>query len=147
MTVTRSLADGAPMIQAEREQRALRLELLRVRAAAERAELARRLDAIDARTRTGRAVASALLGGSRADARGLLGVAASALRIARRQPWIVPTVVGGVVRVARSRRLRWFLLAGAVVGALWWVRRTHSTAQAPEVTAEETAANDEDAAP
>jgi hypothetical protein len=144
----RSLAsDGAPMTQAEREQRALRLELLRVRAAAERAELTRRLDTIDARTRTGRAMASALLGGSRADARGLLGVAASALRIVRRQPWIVPTVVGGMLRVARSRRLRWVLLAGAVVGALWWIRRTHSAAEAPEDTAEEAAANDEAGAP
>jgi hypothetical protein len=97
--------------------------MLLVRAAVERAELAARLDSIDARTRLGREIAGALLGHARPGVTGWLGVAASAVRIARSQPWIVPTVVGVAVRVARSRTLRWIALAGAVVGTVWWVRR------------------------
>lgn len=93
-----------------------------LRAAVERTELAAQLASIDARTRVGRTVAGALLGRSGPAASGWLGLAATALRVARSQPWIVPTVVGGLLRVARSRPLRWIALAGIVAGVVWWAR-------------------------
>jgi len=111
------------MTRADREQRELRRETLLLRAAIERTELAAQLDSIDARTRTGRAVAGALLGHAGPGAGGWLGVAASVARLARSQPWIVPAVVGGLVRVARSRTLRWVALAGVVAGVAWWASR------------------------
>jgi hypothetical protein len=107
------------MTRAERE---LRREILVLRAAVERTELAAQLASIDARTRVGRTVAGALLGRSGPAASGWLGLAATALRVARSQPWIVPTVAGGLLRVARSRPLRWIALAGIVAGVVWWAR-------------------------
>jgi hypothetical protein len=108
------------MTRAERE---LRREMLILRAAIERTELAAQLDSIDARTRVGRTVAGALLGHAGPKAGGWLGMTASAVRLARSQPWIVPAAVGGLVRVARSRTLRWVALAGVVAAVVWWARR------------------------
>jgi hypothetical protein len=110
-----------PMTRAEQELRALRREMLLARAAAERASLADQLDALETRTNSG--VAGLLIGGARrARESGWIRVAASAVRIARSQPWLVPAVVGGVARVARSRALRWVVLAGVVAAAVWWAR-------------------------
>jgi hypothetical protein len=113
--------EGA-MAQAEREHRALRRELLLARAAAERVMLADQLDTLETRSRTG--VAGLLIGGARrARSSGWLGTAASAVRVARAQPWVVPAVVGGVLKLARSRKLRWLVVAGAVAAVVWWIRK------------------------
>lgn len=112
------------MTRAEREQRELRREMLILRAAIERTELAAQLDSIDARTRVGRAVAGALLGHSGPTAGGWLGVATSVVRFARSQPWIIPTAVGALARVTRSRPLRWIALVAVAAGVLWWARGT-----------------------
>lgn len=121
------------MTRAEREHRELRREMLLVRAAVERAELAARLDSIDARTRVGREVAGAFLGHNRSSTSSWLRVVASAVRFARSQPWIVPAVIGGFARVARSRTMRWISLAGLVAGAVWWVRRLESAPERADV--------------
>jgi hypothetical protein len=109
------------MGRAELEQRALRRELLLVRAAAERAALGDRLDRLETRSDSG--VTGLLLRGVVGARRsGLLGWAASGLRIARAQPWLVTAVAGAAVRLARSRALRWAVLAAVVAGAAWWLR-------------------------
>jgi hypothetical protein len=109
------------MARAEREHRALRRELLLARAAAERSLLANQLETLETRSRTG--VAGLLIGGARrAASSGWLGTAASAVRLARAQPWLVPVVVNGVTRLARSRTLRWLAVAGAVAATVWWFR-------------------------
>jgi len=121
--------------RAEREQRALRRELLRARAAAERMMLADQLDTLETRSRTG--VAGLLIGGARrATSSGWLGMAASAVRIARAQPWVVPAVVGGVARLARSRTLRWIVVAGAVAAAVWWIRTGGASTSSDETPGE-----------
>lgn len=112
------------MARAERGHRALRRELLLARAAAERAMLADQLETLETRSRTG--VAGLLIGGARrATSSGWLGTAASAVRIARAQPWLVPVVVGGAAKLARSRALRWLVVAGAVAAVVWWIRNSH----------------------
>jgi hypothetical protein len=121
--------------RAEREHRALRRELLRARAAAERMMLADQLDALETQSRTG--VAGLLIGGARrAKSSGWLGTAASAVRIARAQPWVVPAVVGGVARLARSRTLRWVVVAGAVAAAVWWIRTGRASSSSDETPGE-----------
>lgn len=123
------------MARAEREHRALRRELLLARAAAERALLADQLETLETRSRTG--VAGLLIGGARrAASSGWLGTAASAVRIARGQPWLVPVVVGGVARLARSRTLRWLVVAGAVAAVVWWVRNSDGSPPAAETEGE-----------
>jgi hypothetical protein len=118
--------EGA-MARAEREHRALRRELLLARAAAERMMLADQLDTLESRSRTG--VAGLLIGGARrATSSGWLGTVASAVRIARAQPWVVPAVIGGVAKLARSRTLRWLVVAGAVAAAVWWFRKGGASA-------------------
>ncbi len=115
------------MAKAERELRELRRDLLLARGKAEREMLAGQLDRIESRSRSG--VAGLVLGGAqRAKTSGLLGVARSAVRVARAQPWLVPAVAGGVAKLARSRTLRWVVLAGAVAAAVWWLRQSSSTA-------------------
>ncbi len=109
------------MGRAEREHRALRRDLLLARAAAERAMLADQLDALETRSHSG--VAGLLIGGARrAKSSGWLNVAASAVRIARAQPWVVPVVAGGVAKLARSRSLRWVVVAGVIAAVVWWIR-------------------------
>jgi hypothetical protein len=106
---------------AAEEQRALQLELLLARAAAERTALSAQLAGLRARTATPGGVARLMLSGVQtARGRGPLGLAANALRLARAQPWLVPTVVGTAVKLARSRTLRWLVLAGAAGAAAWW---------------------------
>jgi hypothetical protein len=115
------------MARTEVEQRTLRRELLLARAAVERAALADRLDELERRSRSG--LPGALLrGASSARRSGLLGVAASGIRLARSQPWLVPAVVGGAVRLSRSRTLRWVAVAAVVATAVWWVRRQSGSA-------------------
>ena len=76
------------MARAEIEQRALRREFLLARAAMERAALAEQLDILELRSRSG--LPGALLrGASRVRRSGLLGVAATGLRLARSQPWLL----------------------------------------------------------
>lgn len=129
-------ADGCTehaMARAEQELRELRRELLLARGRAEREMLAGQLDRLEARSRSG--VAGLVLSGAqRARASGLLGVAMSAVRVARAQPWLVPAVAGGVVKLARSRTLRWVALAGAVAAAIWWLRQSPDTAPSNELS-------------
>ena len=126
------------MARAEREHRALRRELLLARAAAERALLANQFETLESRSRTG--VTGLLIGGARrAASSGWLGTAASAVRLARAQPWVVPVVVSGVARLARSRALRWLVVAGAVAAVVWWVRNGGASTP-PAGTEGETAA-------
>lgn len=114
------------MARAEQELRELRRELLLARGKAEREMLADQLDRLESRSRSG--VAGLVLSGAqRARASGLLGVAMSAVRVARAQPWLVPAVAGGVAKLARSRTLRWVALAGAVAAAVWWLRQSPGT--------------------
>lgn len=136
---------GGPMTRADREHRALRRDMLLVRAAAERAEFTTRLDAIDATTRTGRAVVGAMLGRTPENAGGLLRVAASVVRIARSRPWILPAVIGTVARVGRSRALRWIVLGGAVATAIWWLSRQRSASFAFNDSPSELPTFDDDA--
>jgi hypothetical protein len=113
------------MSRADHQQRALRRELLLVRAAAEREALAERLDTLETRASSG--LAGLLFGGaSGARWSGPLGLAASALRVARRQPWLVPAVAGVAVRLARSRALRWAAFAAVIAGVVWWATRGSS---------------------
>ena len=117
------------MGRAEVEQRALQRELLLVRAAVERAALEDRLDALE--NRSNRGVTGLLFRGAGSARRsGLLALATSAVRVARAQPWLIPAVAGGAVRLARSHVLRWVVLAGVVAGAVWWLRRTSDAAAA-----------------
>lgn len=123
------------MARADREHRALRRELLLARAAAERVMLADQLDTLERRSRTG--VAGLLIGSARrATSSGWLGTAASAVRIARAQPWVVPAVVGGVAKLARSRTLRWVVVAGAVAAAVWWLRKGGASTSSDETSGE-----------
>jgi hypothetical protein len=115
------------MARAEIEHRALRRELLIARAAMERAEFAERLDVLELRSRSG--LPGVLLRGAGSARRsGLLGVAATGIRLARSQPWLVPAVAGGALRLARSRTLRWVAVAAVVAAAVWWVRRQSGSA-------------------
>ncbi len=107
------------MARADAEQRALRQQLLLVRAAAERSALADQLDRLESRSSHG--LPGLLFGGADGARRsGLLRFATSTYRIVRAQPWLVPTVAG----IARSRALRWLVLAGAVAAAAWWIRNS-----------------------
>jgi len=110
------------MPRAEIELRAARRELLLVRAAAERAALASQLDAIGERTRTG--LPGFLLHGDHSSQRSRgLRFAASVLRIVRTRPWLVPTLVGALPRLARARTLGWIALVGLAVVGVWWFNR------------------------
>jgi hypothetical protein len=124
------------MGRAEFEQRELQRELLLVRAAAERAALEDRLDTLE--NRSGSGLAGLLLRGAGSARRsGLLGLAASGLRIARAQPWLVPAIAGGAVRLTRSRVLRWAVLTAVVAGTVWWLRRGSDSAAAPASSSED----------
>lgn len=115
------------MARAEREHRALRRDLLLARAAVERAALAERLDVLE--LRSGRGLPGMLLGGAASAQRsGLLRAAVTGLRFARSQPWVVPTIAAGAMRLVRSRTLRWVALAAVVAAAVWWVRRQTAAA-------------------
>ena len=116
------------MASAEHELRSLKLQLLLARAAAERAQLALQLEQLDGRTRgTRRIFGSAVHGAQRLQSSTLFSLAANALRFARRQPWLVPAVVAGTSKLARSRSLRWVALAGVVAAGVWWVRRSRAS--------------------
>jgi hypothetical protein len=52
---------------------------------------------------------------------------------------VVPVVVSGVARLARSRTLRWLAVAGAVA-AVVWLMRNGGASTAPAETEGETAA-------
>ncbi|MBS1135324.1 MAG: hypothetical protein H6R02_2465 [Burkholderiaceae bacterium] len=107
------------MARADAEQRALRQELLLVRAAVERAALADQLGRLESRSSHG--LPGLLFAGADGARRsGLLRFATSTYRVVRSQPWLVPTVAG----IARSRALRWLVLAGAVAAAAWWIRNS-----------------------
>jgi hypothetical protein len=122
------------MPRAELEHRALRRELLMVRAAAERAALADHLDELSARGRGG--VPGLLMrGAGSAQRSGWLRFAGSALRTVRSQPWLLPAVVGGATRLARSRTLRWLVLAGAIAG-VWWLWQRSNPAESGELTSD-----------
>jgi len=109
----------ATMPRAEAEQRALRQELLLVRAAAERAALADELGRFESRSSHG--LPGLLFAGADGARRsGLLRFATSTYRIVRAQPWLVPAVAG----ITRSRALRWLVLVGAVAAAAWWIRNS-----------------------
>lgn len=116
------------MSSAERELRSLRVQLLLARAAAERAQIALQLEQFDGRTRATRQfVGGAIHGAQRVQGSTLFAAAAAALRLVRRQPWLVPTIVAGTSKLARSRSLRWMALAGVVAAGVWWVRRSHES--------------------
>lgn len=121
------------MARAEQELRQLRRELLLARGKAEREMLAGQLDRLESRSHRGLA-GLVLSGAQSARASGLLGVAMSAVRVVRAQPWLVPLVAGGVVRLARSRTLRWAALAGAV--AFWWLRKSPGSAPSSPMSVE-----------
>lgn len=101
--------------------RTLQRELLLARAAAERAALAAQLDALRERTRSPRGVAGLLFAGARGAQRsGATRVLPLAFTVVRRQPWLLATLVGGGVKIARSRTLRLLVVAGALGAAAWW---------------------------
>jgi hypothetical protein len=118
------------MGRAEFEQRELQRELLLVRAAAERAALEDRLDTLENRSGGG-LVGLLLRGAGSARRSSLLGLAASGLRIARAQPWLVPAIASGAMRLARSRLLRWAVLTAVVAGTVWWLNRRSDSDAAP----------------
>jgi hypothetical protein len=49
---------------------------------------------------------------------------------------VVPVVVGGVARLARSRALRWLVVAGAVAAVVWWIRNSHPSTPSAETEGE-----------
>lgn len=115
------------MARAEREQRALRRELLLVKAAAQRAALVAELDSLKLSASTARSGLGGLLlkvtgalGNRRAY---LLNLFARMIHIARRHPWIISAVAGGAARLLRSRSLHWGVLAAVVAAGVWWLRR------------------------
>ena len=115
------------MTSAERELRSLKLQLLLARAAAERAQIALQLEQLDGRTRVTRhIVGSAVHGAQRLQGSTFFSIAATALRLARRQPWLVPAIVAGTSKLARSRSLQWMALAAVVAAGVWWVRRSRT---------------------
>lgn len=120
------------MARADVEQRALRQELLLVRAAAERVALADQLDRLE--SRSSRGLPGLLFAGADGARRsGLLRFATSTYRVVRSQPWLVPAVAG----IARSRTVRWVVLAGAVAAAAWWIKT--SIAASPPADSEDEA--------
>src|SRR4249920_2911422 len=127
-------------LAADQELGALRIELLRARAAVERMQLLQQLDSIDGRTRGVRGVASAVFGRHRPSNR-VLNLAASAIGFARRQSWLLPAVASVAARLLRIRALRWLLLAGAAGATLWWLAQRTSV---PGEAAAEDAADDID---
>lgn len=112
------------MTAADRELRELRRELLLARAAAERAQLVHQIGLVTGGATGGRAVVARALRSAFSLRRNeLLRALIKLLRFARREPWVVSTLVAGVVRLRRSRMLRWLIVAGAIAGAAWWLRR------------------------
>lgn len=106
---------------ADRELRALRIELLIARAELERQQLLQGLDGIEGRTRGVRRLARALM--PRKPERAMR-LASTAIAIARRQAWIAPIVAGLARRALRVRAVRWVLLFGAVAATAWWFVRS-----------------------
>jgi hypothetical protein len=117
------------MTPADRELHDLRRELLLARAAAERAQLMHQIGLVTGGAVGGRAVAARVLRGA-LSLRGneFLGALLTLLRFARHQPWAISTFVAGVFRLRHSRLLRWLIVAGAIVGTAWWLRRRAPTA-------------------
>ncbi len=116
------------MARADAEQRALRQELLLLRAAVERAALADQLGQLESRASHG--LPGLLFAGADGARRsGLLRFATSTYRVVRAQPWLVPTVAG----IARSRALRWLVVAGAVAAAAWWIRNSVTSSSTADV--------------
>jgi hypothetical protein len=137
------------MTPADRELRDLRRELLLARAAAERAQLVHQIGLVTGGAVGGRAVAARVLRGALSLSlrrNEFLGALMTLLRFARRQPWAVATFVAGVSRLRRARLLRWLIVAGAIVGTAWWLRRRAPTAAHPSddvpVEGDETASAD-----
>lgn len=122
------------MTAADRELRELRRELLLTRAAAERAQLVHQIGLLTGGAVGGRAVVARALRSAFSLRRNeLLGALTRLLRFVRHQPWVVSTLVAGVVRLRRARVLRWLFLVGAIAGAAWWLRyRVRSAADRPE---------------
>lgn len=112
------------MPRAAREQRALRRDLLRARAAAERLALAGDLQSLHALARRG--LPGVLLGAARTDETARLpGLIAGVWHFLRRRPWLVSSLAGAGVRLLRARPARRALLAGLALGGIawWWHRR------------------------
>ncbi|KAF0099357.1 MAG: hypothetical protein FD187_2213 [bacterium] len=115
------------MARAEREQRALRRELLLVRAAAQRAALVAELDSLKVSASTARSG----LGGLLLKVTGALGnrhayllnLFTKMIRMARQHPWIISAVAGGAARLLRSRSLHWGVLAAVAAAGIWWLQR------------------------
>jgi len=124
---------------ADQELGALRIELLRARAAVERMQLVQQLDSIDGRTRAVRGVARVVLGQRRPSNR-VPTLAATAIGFARRQSWLLPAVASVAARLLRIRALRWLLLAGAAGATVWWLAQRTSAprgrASAEDMSAE-----------
>lgn len=108
------------MTRADRELRELRRELLLLRAAAERAALVESID--DLQLRASKGLPGMLLDqAGRSRSARILNLAARGIRLLRRQPWLIPSLVGGVARLARFRPLRWAALAALVAAGAWWL--------------------------
>jgi hypothetical protein len=137
------------MTPADRELRELRRELLLARAAAERAQLVHQIGLVTGGAVGARAVAARVLRSALSLRRNeFLGALTTLLRFARRQPWAVATLVAGVSRLRRAHLLRWLIVAGAIVGTVWWLRRRAPTAahRSDDVPAEGDEAASADAA-
>jgi hypothetical protein len=120
------------MTAADRELRELRRELLLARAAAERAQLVHQIALITGGAVGGRGVAArALRSALHLRRNDLLGALITLLRVARRQPWAVSTLVAGVVRLRRAHVLRWLFVVGAIAGAAWLLRHRVRSAADP----------------
>ncbi len=119
------------MAQAEREQRALRRDLLQARAAAERLALADRLEALRALAHQG--LPGLLLGPrSHGDRPQLLKLAAWMWRFLRDRPWLASTLAGGAARLLRARWTRRAALATlAAAGLWWWYRQSTAPTSSP----------------
>lgn len=112
------------MNRAESEQRALKRELLLARAAAERAQIVDQIDSLDLRTRSTREILGfALNGADQMRTSPALSTATTVVRFVRRQPWLVPIVVKGVSKLARSGPLPLGLVVGALALGVWWISR------------------------
>src|SRR5215470_1642382 len=100
------------MNPAERELRELRRELLLARAAAERAQLAHQVGLLTGGAGTWTPATLAVRAAFALRRSSLIETILAALRVARRQPWIVSAVLAGFARLRRATLTRWLFAAG-----------------------------------